>query len=242
MTALEVIVHPARVARERQRRLSDVTARIGFDVRSELVVLRAGGVRTDQHAVATALVDRFDHQLADVLEDVLELIRLTWQIGADRRQDRLFVEVVADDARDVGIDRLVVGNSGTRRIGQRDAPHAVAGEQTRNAKDRIVAKRQRVQEFVVDAPIDHIHPLRAACRAHEHHAVVDEQVRSFDHLHAHAFGQERVLEVRRVVHARREEDYCRLVLHVLRSDRSKYIQQVLGVALDRSNVVPMKDL
>src|ERR1700674_1988603 len=106
MPSFEVVVHPARVPREGKCWLSDVAAWIGPHTLTELVVVRARGVRSDQHAVAAALVDGFDHQLADVLEDELELARLTRQIRADGGQNRVLAEVIADDARDIRVDRL----------------------------------------------------------------------------------------------------------------------------------------
>jgi hypothetical protein len=55
--------------------------------------------------------------------------------------------------------------------------------------------------FVVHPTIDHVHALRSGGRAHVHEAIVHEQVDALHHLHAHPFGEERVLQVRGVVNA-----------------------------------------
>jgi hypothetical protein len=49
-------------------------------------------------------------------------------------------------------------------------------QQSRNAQHRILVERQRVEEVIIDAPVDHIDPLRALRRAHEHRFVLDEEV------------------------------------------------------------------
>jgi hypothetical protein len=65
---------------------------------------------------------------------------------------------------------------------------------------------QRVDELVVDAPVDDVHRLLPRRRAH-HHPVPDaEQVAALDQLNAHQPGQQRVLEIRRVGHAGGEHD------------------------------------
>ena len=108
-------------------------------------------------------------------------------VGAGRRlaaaaqvgtllEDRLLAEVEPDHVRHVRIDRLVVGDAGADRVGERDAAGAVGREQARHAEHRIGAERERVEEVVVDAPVDHVDALRAARRAHVDDVVLDEQV------------------------------------------------------------------
>jgi hypothetical protein len=62
-------------------------------------------------------------------------------------------------------------------------------------------KCNRIEEVVVDAPVDDVHPLLPADAAHVQDVLVTEQVPALDQLDAHLAGQERVLEVGRVVHA-----------------------------------------
>ncbi len=54
-------------------------------------------------------------------------------------------------------------------------------------------------------PVDHVHALGAARRAHVDDVVAHEQVLAFDELDAHLLRQERVLEVGAVVGAGRQQ-------------------------------------
>ena len=112
------------------------------------------------------------------------------------------VEVEADHVRHERIDRLVVGDAGADRVGQRHLAGAVGGEQARHAEHRIGAEGERIEEIVVDAAIDHVDALRTARGAHVHRVVLDEEILALDQLDAHLLRQERVLEVRRVVGTR----------------------------------------
>ena len=84
-------------------------------------------------------------------------------------------------------------------------PGAQGAEQAGDAEVRIRPHRQRIEEAVVDPPVDHVDPLRPARRAHEDAALVDEQVGALDQLDAHLVGQERMLEIGAVVVARRQQ-------------------------------------
>ena len=68
---------------------------------------------------------------------------------------------------------------------------------------------QRVEELVVDPAVHDVHGLVTRRRAHEDAVVAAHEVATFDQLDAHLAGEERVLEVRRVVHAGREHDDVR---------------------------------
>ena len=64
------VVDEVRRARERQRRLGDVVARLGLDAPAELLALFGRAVRPDQHAVAARLSNRLHDELVEVLEHV----------------------------------------------------------------------------------------------------------------------------------------------------------------------------
>jgi hypothetical protein len=55
-----------------------------------------------------------------VVEHVGERVRLAAAPGRHVLQDRLLAEIEADDLRHVAVDRLVVGDAGADRIGERD--------------------------------------------------------------------------------------------------------------------------
>ena len=84
-------------------------------------------------------------------------------------------------------------------------PGPVGVHQARHAEHAVGAERQRVEEVVVDAAVDHVHALQAARRPHEDAVLIDDQVAALDQLDAHPLGEEAVLEVGRVVHARAEQ-------------------------------------
>ena len=79
------------------------------------------------------------------------------------------------------------------------------------AEHRVAAEVQRVEVVVVDAAVDDVDALQPLGRAHRDDVVVAHEVAALDELDAHLPGEERVLEVRGVVHARREHDDARVV-------------------------------
>ncbi len=85
------------------------------------------------------------------------------------------------------------------------AAGAQGAQQARDAQERIRPHRQRIEEGIVDPAVDHVDPLRAARRAHEDAALVDEQVGALHQLDAHLVGQEGVLEIGAVVVAGRQQ-------------------------------------
>ena len=90
----------------------------------------------------------------------------------------------------VGIDDFVVGHARARRVGESDVARLVGFHQTGHAQHRIGPEAARVEEIVVNAPVNHVHPLEAPRRAHEHHAVLDHQVAALDQFDAHLLGEE----------------------------------------------------
>src|SRR5579871_3212411 len=101
MTRLKTIADETWRTGEVERGLRDVIARIGLDLASELFTLLCGGVRTDEHAVAAALAHGFYNELVEIGECVASFILLSHEKGLDVGQNRILIEVVANDARDV---------------------------------------------------------------------------------------------------------------------------------------------
>ena len=241
MSPIQPVVLPRRVPRQRERGLGDVAAGVRPDPTPVLLVVRGRRVWPDEHAVAAALVHRLHDELGDVLEDVRPLQRVGGDVGLHVRQDLVLAEVVLDDGRHVGVDRFVVGHTGADGVREGHPAHAVRGEESGYTEERIAPKGQRIQEVVIDPPVDHIHALAAAGRAHVDGRVVHEQVGALHHLDAHGLGQEGVLEERGVVDARREQDHRRLVGDRL-GDGAEDVEEVLRIPLDRPDVVVGEDL
>ena len=156
-------------------------------------------------------------------------------------EDRFFLQVEPDHLRHERIGGLVVGDAGADRVGERDVARAVGGEQSRHAEHRILAEGGRVEERVVDAPVDHVDALPAAGRAHVHRVVLGEQVGTFHQLDAHLLREEGVFEVGAVVLAGREHGHHR-VARPRRSGGAQRLQQQRRVVLHRQHRLALEQL
>ena len=198
----QLAVDEGRVPRERDRRLRDVVARLGEDQAPELLALLRGRRGADQHPVAARLVDRLHDELLEVVEHVREVVgSVAWYVGTLPRIG-LLAEVEADHLRHERVDRLVVGDAGADRVGERHVAGPVGVEQAGHAEQAVLAEGERVEEVVVDAAVDHVDALHAPRRAVEDAVAVDDQIARLDELDAHLPAEERVLEVGRVVRTR----------------------------------------
>ena len=110
-----------------------------------------------------------------------------------------------------------------------------------HAERRVGAERQRIEEVVVDAPIDHVHAAQAIGRAHVDDVVVDEEVAAFDQLDAHLPREKRVLEVGGVEDAGREHHDRRFGV-LRRRERAQRREQRLTVVIDRLDLVVLEQL
>ena len=95
------------------------------------------------------------------------------------------------------VDRLVVGDAGADRVGDRDGPGAVGADEPGHAEHRVGAELERVDEVVVEPAVDRVHALQPGGRAHVADGVADDEVGRLDELDAHLPREERVLEVGR---------------------------------------------
>ena len=196
-----------RAARERQRGLGDVARRVGDHRRAEFLDLGLGGRRAHQHAVAAGAVHLLDHQLGQVVQHVLEVVRLAAHPGGHVGEDRFLAQVEADHLGHVGVDRLVVRDARAHGVADGHVARAVGAHEARAAQRGGGAEHLRVEEVVVHPAVDHVHALQAARGAHVDEVVLDDEVLPLDQLHAHLLGQEGVLEVGAVVHAGREHHH-----------------------------------
>ena len=126
------------------------------------------------------------------------------------------LQVVANHLGHEMVNRLVVGDAGPDGIREADISIPVRFHQTGHAQARVFPKNLRIEEIVVDPAVDHVHRLEPLGGAHENLAILRDEVAPFHDLDAHRAGEERVLEVGRVVNARREEDHGRFALSVRR--------------------------
>ncbi len=176
-----------------------------------------------------------------MLADVREVLRADTQVGRDLRQQRRFAEVVRDELGQERVHRLVVGDARARRVGQRHVALAIDVHEAGHADEAVAPECQRVDEVVVDPAVDDVHLLPAPRRAHEDLVVLDDQVVPLDEEHAHLAGQEGVLEVGGVRHARREDDHDR-VLGPLRCGVEQRVEEEVRVVLDGPHRVGGEEL
>ena len=136
----------------------------------------------------------------------------------------------------VGVDELVVADAVADRAGDHDVAGAGGVEQPGHAEHRVRPELHRVEEVVVDAAVDDVDLALALGGAHVDRVVAAEQVAALDQFHAHLAGQQRMLEVRRVVDTRGEHDDRRIGLVGGRRIAQRP-QQVRRVVADRAHPV-----
>ncbi len=154
--------------------------------------------------------------------------------GVHVRDDGFFIEVVADQVGHVAVHQLVIRDAVAHGVGDRDAAGAGGVDQSGAAEHGVGAELQRVQEFVVDPLVDHVHALLAGGGAHVHPVAAADQVAALDQFHAHQAGQQRVLEVGAVEHARGQDHHGGIV-HAGRCRFAQRGQQSAGVLLHRAD-------
>ena len=203
-------VHEGRHRRELHDGLGDPRPRVGEHLGPQLVQLGAGCARADHDALAARPVDRLEHQLVEPVEHLFACFRVAQPPGVDVAEHRLLAEVVADEVRQVGVDELVVGHAVADGVGEGDVAGAGRVDEAGHAEHRVGAEVHRVEELVVDAPVDHVHRLEPLGGPHHHPAPAALEVATLDELDAHRAGEQRVLEVGAVVDAGSQHDDVRV--------------------------------
>ncbi len=114
--------------------------------------------------------------------------------------------------------------------------------QTGHTQRAVLAEDLRIDEQVVDPPVDHVHPLETVDGAHVDALVVaDDEVDAFHERRTDALGEERVLEVGRVVDARGEHGDRRLG-HAVGRQRREHAVQLVGVRVDRKDALLREEI
>ncbi len=173
MTWLHLVVAAqGRRGRKTEGWLRHVVARVCLDQLGKFVAFLLAGVRADQHAVAAGLVGGLDHQLVEVVEHVFAVVLEHAQVAGYIRQQRLLAEVVLDDLGHEGVDHLVIGHAGARRIGQCHVALAPGAHQAVHAEHGLGVEHLGVDEHVVDPAVDHVDPGQPVDAAHVDAVVV----------------------------------------------------------------------
>jgi hypothetical protein len=175
--------------------LGDPAARIVPDRLARLLQLAGAAARAEQDAVPPGALDGLEHQLLEGVEDVRALVVEPAAERVDVGQARLLAEVEGDHLGDVGVDQLVVAHAVAHRVRDHDVARPRGVDQAADTEHPLGAELERVEELVVDPPVDHVDALVALRGAHVDEVVAAEQVAALDQLDAHLPGQQRVLEV-----------------------------------------------
>ena len=185
MARHHAVASQGRRDRQVEAGLADVVAGIGQQRGAAGLELRGAGAGADGDAVAAAFADRLHHELGQVVERIGQRVGLPADAGVDVRQNRVLPQIVADDPRHVGVDRLVVGDAGADRVGQRDMAGAIGPHQPRHAERAVGAERFGVEEVVVDAAVDDVDRPRPGGGQHRHPVIgANHQVAALDQRHA----------------------------------------------------------
>ena len=119
-------------------------------------------------------------------------------------------------------------------------PALIGRHQAGHPQGGVGTKCQRIEEVVVDAPVDHVYPLGALSRPHINNAGFDKQIAPFDQLDPELVGQERMLEIGRVIDAGCQQRDRRLGRRMLRRYRFQRRQQFIRIVVDRRDAMREK--
>src|SRR5208283_4584900 len=100
-------------------------------------------------------------------------------------QNRVLIEIVANDFGHKGIDSLVVGDSRPQRICEGYVSGAIGIEETLSTERGSALEYQGVEIIVVDSAIDHIDALQAEGGSHINDIIVHHQISPLDEFNAH---------------------------------------------------------
>ena len=177
-----------------------------------------------------------DHQFGQVREHVLQILFFAQHPRVHIADDGRGSQVKADHLGHIGVDGFIVRHAGADGIGDGNASGAIGCEQPRNSQHGIGPKHQRVQEIIVDTPVDDIDPLRALGGAHEHRLVAHEQILPFHRRCPSAAPGRRVRSSVRCKLRGQQHQW----IGDARGAMPQAIQEHIGVMIDRCDAMPEK--
>ena len=236
-------LHEGRRGRQGQRRLGDEIVGVVLHLLGEGGHRCLVGSRSDQHAVAAGAGDLLDHQLGHVVEHIGERFGFATAPGRHVLQNLVLAKIEADDLRHVGVDRLVVGDAGADRIGQRDVARAIGIHDARYAEGGVGAEGEGIEEIRRLGGDRSRRPASAprwcACRRRRR-APAGRGPRPARHRACPA--REGVLVIGAVERPGGEQGNRRLVRRRMRRHRLQGGQQLFGIVFDRGDRVEGEEI
>jgi hypothetical protein len=131
-------------------------------------------------------------------------------VGLDVLEERLFVQEVPDQIRDVGVDEFVVGHAVTDGVSNGHRLGSGRVDETSDTHHRVGSKVQRVEPLVINPAIDDVYGTFALSGAHVDLVADDDDVTALDEFDTHQSSEQDVFEVRGVMDAGGEHHHRRV--------------------------------
>ena len=151
-------------------------------------------------------------------------------------EDWFFAEIEANHFRHIWVKGFVVGHTSTHCVRQRHPTSAVGVHQAGHAEHGVRSERERINEVVIDTPINDIDFLRPLRGAHENGVVLNKQVDALNQLYPHLLCEERMFKVSRVEVSRRHQDDSRVV-DTNGCGVAQGLEKHVWIVIDRANLL-----
>ena len=218
--------------------LRDEAARFGLDRRAQPAELGGVELAAEHHAVAARLGDVLDDERVEPVHHIRHVVGIDGQVGRGVVDERLLVEVVVNHGGDEVVDALVVGHAVARRVDDGDVARTVGADEVGHADERVGVEVERVEELVRDAAVHDADLVLVAQVVDEvQPLVLDDEVVGERQTRTRLLGEVAVLEERRVVAPRGQDDGYSLAAHEVHA-----FAQQLGVGPVVEDGVGAEDL
>jgi hypothetical protein len=173
----------------------------------------------EDRALADAPLQALDDQPRQVLQYVGEVSGVAAPETFDARQAQVLAEKMPGQGRQIGGERRVFQHAAADGVDHAHLAAARGFHQAWHAEHGVRAQFQWVAPGVVDAPPEHVDRPQAVECPPLQTSTAHQQIGALDQLQAERFGQQRLLEVRLVARARRQQRERRIAARCGRRGR-----------------------
>ena len=204
---------PHRRLRQLHQLLRDKILRLGAHPRDKVRALRVGQVVTEHGLHAQLREGRLDHELVELLDRLLQRIRLAAPPGGHRGHLQVLAKQLPRQVRQEAQQRAGLKQVGAQRVCEEHIAAARGVGKPGHAKGRVSGELERVAEIVIQPAQDRVHPLQPRQRLQPDAAIAHGEVVAFDQGEAEIAREVRVLEIGFVVRSRgQQHDQGRFVV------------------------------